>query len=87
MTCSVDSVTTWRIRHTYDDDYAMVRIKVPQDNLSIPIEKIAQLSEMYSIGSAFSTRENIQLHWVILDVSEIMQSFDVGMTSRDMWKL
>ena len=45
-----------------------------------------ELSEMYSIGSAhFSTRENIQLHWVILeDVSEIMHGLtDVGLTSRE----
>ena len=69
------------------DDYAMVRIKVPAGQVyPNQLEKIAQLSEMYSIGSAhFSTRENIQLHWVILeDVSEIMQSLaDVGMTSRE----
>jgi len=69
------------------DDYAMVRIKVPAGQVyPYQLEKIAQLSEMYSIGSAhFSTRENIQLHWVILeDVSEIMQSLsDVGMTSRE----
>ncbi len=69
------------------DDYAMVRIKVPAGQIyPNQLEKIAQLSEMYSIGSAhFSTRENIQLHWVILeDVSEIMQSLsDVGMTSRE----
>ena len=69
------------------DDYAMVRIKVPAGQIyPYQLEKIAKLSEMYSIGSAhFSTRENIQLHWVILeDVSEIMQSLsDVGMTSRE----
>ena len=69
------------------DDYAMVRIKVPAGQVyPYQLEKIAQLSEMYSIGSAhFSTRENIQLHWVVLeDVSEIMQSLsDVGMTSRE----
>ncbi|MDX1533474.1 MAG: hypothetical protein R3230_04640, partial [Nitrosopumilaceae archaeon] len=36
---------------------------------------MAQLSEAFSIGSAhLSTRENVQLHWVILeDVSEIMR--------------
>ena len=69
------------------DDYAMVRIKVPAGQIyPYQLEKISELSEMYSIGSAhFSTRENIQLHWVILeDVSEIMQSLsDVGMTSRE----
>ena len=69
------------------DDYAMVRIKVPAGEVyPHQLEKIAQLSEMYSIGSAhFSTRENIQLHWVVLeDVSEIMHSLaDVGLTSRE----
>jgi sulfite reductase (ferredoxin) len=41
---------------------------------------------MYSIGSAHvSTRENVQLHWVVLeDVSEIMHGLtDVGLTSRE----
>jgi sulfite reductase (ferredoxin) len=50
------------------------------------LEKIAQLSEQFSIGSAhFSTRENIQLHWVILeDVSEIFRGLaEVGLTSRE----
>ena len=69
------------------DDYAMVRIKVPAGEVyPHQLEKIAQLSEMYSIGSAhFSTRDNIQLHWVVLeDVSEIMHSLaDVGLTSRE----
>ena len=69
------------------DDYAMVRIKVPAGQIyPYQLEKISELSEMYSIGSAhFSTRENIQLHWVILeDVSEIMHGLtDVGLTSRE----
>ncbi len=50
------------------------------------LEKISQLSEQFSIGSAhFSTRENIQLHWVILeDVSEIFRGLtEVGLTSRE----
>jgi len=50
------------------------------------IEKISQLSEQFSIGSAhFSTRENIQLHWVVLeDVSEIFRGLtEVGLTSRE----
>ena len=68
-------------------DYAMVRIKLPAGEVyPQQIEKIAQLSEQYSIGSAhFSTRENIQLHWVILeDVSEIFRGLaEVGLTSRE----
>jgi sulfite reductase (ferredoxin) len=68
-------------------DYAMVRIKIPAGEIyPDQIEKISQLSEQYSIGSAhFSTRENIQLHWVILeDVSEIFRGLaEVGLTSRE----
>jgi len=69
------------------DDYAMVRIKIPAGQIyPHQLEKIAQLSEMYSIGSVHvSTRENVQLHWVVLeDVSEIMHGLaDVGLTSRE----
>ena len=69
------------------DDYAMVRIKVPAGEIyPEQIEKIAQLSDTFSIGSAhISTRQNIQLHWVILeDVSEIMRGLsEVGLTSRE----
>ena len=68
-------------------DYAMVRIKLPAGEVyPHQLEKIAQLSEQFSIGSAhFSTRENIQLHWVILeDVSEIFRGLaEVGLTSRE----
>ena len=68
-------------------DYAMVRIKLPAGEIyPDQIEKISQLSEQYSIGSAhFSTRENIQLHWVVLeDVSEIFRGLsEVGLTSRE----
>lgn len=68
-------------------DYAMVRIKLPAGEIyPNQFEKISQLSEQYSIGSAhFSTRENIQLHWVILeDVSEIFRGLaEVGLTSRE----
>ncbi len=68
-------------------DYAMVRIKIPAGEIyPDQIEKISRLSEQYSIGSAhFSTRENIQLHWVILeDVSEIFRGLaEVGLTSRE----
>ena len=87
-----DTFRRFRLQHgaygtRMTDDYAMVRIKIPAGQIyPHQLEKIAQLSEMYSIGSAhFSTRENIQLHWVILeDVSEIMHALaDVGLTSRE----
>ena len=68
-------------------DYAMVRIKIPAGEIyPNQLEKISQLSEQFSIGSAhFSTRENIQLHWVVLeDVSEIFRGLtEVGLTSRE----
>ena len=69
------------------DDYAMVRIKIPAGEIyPNQLEKIAQLSETFSIGSAhISTRQNIQLHWIVLeDVSEIMRSLaEVGLTTRE----
>ena len=68
-------------------DYAMVRIKITAGEIyPNQLEKISQLSEQFSIGSAhFSTRENIQLHWVVLeDVSEIFRGLaEVGLTSRE----
>ncbi len=68
-------------------DYAMVRIKIPAGEVyPRQLEKISQLSEQYSIGSAhLSTRENVQLHWVVLeDVSEIFRELaQVGLTSRE----
>ena len=68
-------------------DYAMVRVKLPAGEIyPKQFEKLSQISEQYSIGSAhFSTRENIQLHWVILeDVSEIFRALaEVGLTSRE----
>jgi len=87
-----DNFRRFRLQHgaygtRMTDDYAMVRIKIPAGQIyPYQLEKIAQLSEMYSIGSAHvSTRENIQLHWVVLeDVSEIMHGLaDVGLTSRE----
>ncbi len=69
------------------DDYAMVRIKLPAGEIyPNQLEKISLLSETFSIGSAhISTRQNIQLHWVVLeDVSEIMRGLaEVGLTSRE----
>ena len=87
-----DSFRRFRLQHgaygtRMTGDYAMVRIKLPAGEIHPhQLEKIAQLSEQYSIGSAhFSTRENIQLHWVILeDVSEIFRGLaEVGLTSRE----
>ena len=87
-----DSFRRFRLQHgaygtRMTGDYAMVRIKLPAGEIyPNQLEKISQLSEQYSIGSAhFSTRENIQLHWVILeDVSEIIRGLaEVGLTSRE----
>ena len=87
-----DSFRRFRLQHgaygtRMTGDYAMVRIKVPAGEIyPRQMERISQLSEQYSIGSAhFSTRENIQLHWVVLeDVSEIIRGLaEVGLTSRE----
>ena len=87
-----DSFRRFRLQHgaygtRLADDYAMVRIKIPAGEIyPHHLEKISQLSEQFSIGSAhFSTRENIQLHWVVLeDVSEIFRGLaEVGLTSRE----
>ncbi|HSB50019.1 MAG TPA: nitrite/sulfite reductase [Nitrosopumilaceae archaeon] len=87
-----DSFRRFRLQHgaygtRMTSDYAMVRIKIPAGKIyPNQLEKIAQLSEAFSIGSAHvSTRENIQLHWVVLeDVSEIMRGLaEVGLTSRE----
>jgi sulfite reductase (ferredoxin) len=68
-------------------DYSMIRIKVPGGEITPEqLEKIASLSEAFSIGSAHvSTRQNIQLHWVQLeDVSEVMRGLvEVGLTTRE----
>ena len=87
-----DSFRRFRLQHgaygtRMTGDYAMVRIKIPAGKVyPNQLEKIAHLSEAFSIGSAHvSTRENIQLHWVVLeDVSEIMRGLaEVGLTSRE----
>lgn len=87
-----DSFRRFRLQHgaygtRMTGDYAMVRIKVPAGRiLPDQLERIAQLSERFSIGSAHvSTRENVQLHWVILeDVSEVFRGLaEVGLTSRE----
>jgi len=87
-----DNFRRFRLQHgaygtRMTDDYAMVRIKIPAGEIyPHQLERIAQLSEAFSIGSAHvSTRQNIQLHWVVLeDVSEIMRGLaEVGLTSRE----
>ncbi|MBT7474076.1 MAG: nitrite/sulfite reductase, partial [Nitrosopumilus sp.] len=87
-----DSFRRFRLQHgaygtRMTSDYAMVRVKLPAGEIyPKQFETLSRLSEQYSIGSAhFSTRENIQLHWVILeDVSEIFRSLaEVGLTSRE----
>lgn len=70
-----------------NNEFSMIRIKVPGGDITpIQLEKIATLSESFSIGSAHvSTRQNIQLHWVQLeDVSEVLRGLaEVGLTSRE----
>jgi len=87
-----DSFRRFRLQHgaygtRMTGDYAMVRIKIPAGEIyPYQLKKISQLSEQFSIGSAhFSTRENIQLHWIVLeDVSEIFRGLtEVGLTSRE----
>jgi len=87
-----DNFRRFRLQHgaygtRMTDDYAMVRIKLPAGEIyPNQLEKISHLCETFSIGSAhISTRQNIQLHWVVLeDVSEIMRGLaEVGMTSRE----
>ncbi|HET6590516.1 MAG TPA: nitrite/sulfite reductase [Candidatus Nitrosocosmicus sp.] len=70
-----------------NSEFSMIRIKVPGGDITpSQMEKIASLSESFSIGSAHvSTRQNIQLHWVQLeDVSEVFRGLaEVGLTSRE----
>ncbi|MDQ3873608.1 MAG: nitrite/sulfite reductase [Thermoproteota archaeon] len=89
---SEDDFRRFRLQHgAYGSrlrmDYSMVRIKVPGGEITPEqLEKIANLSEAFSIGSAHvSTRQNIQLHWVQLeDVSEVMRGLvEVGLTTRE----
>ncbi|HXV45795.1 MAG TPA: nitrite/sulfite reductase [Nitrososphaera sp.] len=89
---SEDDFRRFRLQHgAYGSrlhmDYSMVRIKVPGGEMTPDqIEKIASLSEAFSIGSAHvSTRQNIQLHWVQLeDVSEVMRGLvESGLTTRE----
>ncbi len=89
---SDDDFRRFRLQHgAYSSrlrmDYSMMRIKIPGGEVTPEqLEKIASLSEAFSIGSAHvSTRQNIQLHWVQLeDVSEVMRGLvEVGLTTRE----
>lgn len=89
---SEDSFRRFRLQHgaygsRLQTNYSMVRIKIPSGEITPEqLEKIASLSEAFSIGSAHvSTRQNIQLHWVQLeDVSEVMRGLvEVGLTTRE----
>ena len=87
-----DDFRPFRLQHDsygsrITDDNSMIRIKIPAGEVyPEQIEKIAELSESFSIGNAHvSTRQNFQLHWVALeDVSEVMRGLtEVGLTSRE----
>ena len=87
-----DMFRKYRLQHgaygtRMTSDYAMIRIKIPAGEIHPDqLQRVATLSEQFSIGSAhISTRESIQLHWVVLeDVSEVLRSLaEVGMTSRE----
>lgn len=87
-----DMFRRYRLQHgaygtRMTSDYAMIRIKIPAGEIyPDQLRRIATLSEQFSIGNAhISTRESIQLHWVVLeDVSEVLRSLsEVGLTSRE----
>ncbi|MDE1811435.1 MAG: nitrite/sulfite reductase [Thaumarchaeota archaeon] len=87
-----DDFRRFRLQHgaygsRMSDDYSMIRLKLPAGEVySEQLEKIADLSEQFSIGSAHvSTRQNFQLHWVALeDVSEVLRGLaESGMTTRE----
>ncbi|MDE1763360.1 MAG: nitrite/sulfite reductase [Thaumarchaeota archaeon] len=87
-----DDLRRFRLQHgaygsRMTDDYSMIRVKIPAGEVyPEQLEKIAELSESFSIGNAHvSTRQNFQLHWVALeDVSEVMRGLaETGLTSRE----
>ena len=89
---SEDDFRRFRLQHgaygsRLQQNYSMIRIKIPSGEITPEqLEKIASMSEAFSIGSAHvSTRQNIQLHWVQLeDVSEVMRGLvEVGLTTRE----
>ena len=87
-----DDFRRFRLQHgaygsRMTDDYSMIRLKLPAGEVySEQLDKIADLSDSFSIGSAHvSTRQNFQLHWVALeDVSEVLRGLaEVGITTRE----
>ena len=87
-----DDFRRFRLQHgaygsRMTDDYSMIRLKLPAGEVyAEQLEKVADLSEQFSIGSAHvSTRQNFQLHWVALeDVSEVLRGLaEAGMTTRE----
>jgi sulfite reductase (ferredoxin) len=89
---SEDDFRRFRLQHgaygsRLQQNYSMIRIKIPSGEITPEqLEKIASMSEAFSIGSAHvSTRQNIQLHWVQLeDVSEVMRGLvEAGLTTRE----
>jgi len=87
-----DDFRRFRLQHgaygsRMTDDYSMIRLKLPAGEVyPEQLEKIADLSDQFSIGSAHvSTRQNFQLHWVALeDVSEVLRGLaEVGITTRE----
>jgi len=71
----------------FQPNFSMVRVKVPGGEVNPEqLNKIAELSEIFSIGSAHvTTRENFQLHWVYLDdVPLVLRELaKVGLTTRE----
>ena len=69
------------------EEYSMMRVKVPAGRLTPhQLRGFSLLSEQFSIGNIhISTRENIQMHWVVLDdVPEILRRLsDMGLTTRE----
>ena len=59
--------STWAYGSRLQQNYSMIRIKIPSGEITPDqLEKIASMSEAFSIGSAHvSTRQNIELHWGI----------------------
>jgi sulfite reductase (ferredoxin) len=87
-----DDFRRFRLQHgaygsRMTDDYSMIRLKLPAGEVyPEQLDKIAELSESFSIGSAHvSTRQNFQLHWVALeDVSEVLRGLaEEGITTRE----
>lgn len=69
------------------EDYSMIRVKMPAGHVTpSQLRGFSLLSEQFSIGSIhISTRENIQMHWVVLDdVPEVLRRLSgMGLTARE----